>query len=521
MGRKLNLVKIALVNPPRSLYERGEIAPPLGLLTLAKAAQFEGVEVSLIDFNLLCQVQPELRGESFYENAIDRLLAEGASVYGFTSMAVDSHVALHLARLLKQAQPDVTNVLGGPHFSSIANEVLENYPWIDFVIRGEAETTFGNLIRDLRTKQNSKSRSVVSLGSGKHEGVSPAYDLVNLGLYYNVNPRRSLNFEGGRGCRFKCSFCYSPGHYNGARTFAIDSKIKELSNLVDLGAKHVFFVEDNFLNEPRHAIAFSKELQNAGLDLTWNCYVTLPQLSGEVIAAMAKGGCTGVFAGVDAVGELTQRTLGKRFLRGETALAEKLAECVGAGITPTCAFLLSPPSHPCGGDTEQTLRVALTARNCGAEVRLNTLTLYNQTKLQREFDPSVEVDETKVRLMLDVPKTVERNEYAKANPRLFPFHARYVPSPEWALFVSRIHCLFTLLACYPMTLDYLWSEKDISPVVIANSILVTTGDLVSIEKQRRRDVELLAAINVLEELTTGSKTSQALMENESENLLSS
>ena len=42
---------------------------------------------------------------TFYETALDRLLDLDASVYGFTSMAVDSHIALELSRRLKKLQP--------------------------------------------------------------------------------------------------------------------------------------------------------------------------------------------------------------------------------------------------------------------------------------------------------------------------------------------------------------------------------------------------------------------------------
>jgi radical SAM superfamily enzyme YgiQ (UPF0313 family) len=512
-------MKVVLTNPPRSLYDRDGIAPPLGLLKLSSVARKAGAEVRLVDFNLLCQTNPELQGERFYENAVERLLAEGGDLYGFTSMGVDSHVALHLARLLKRWKPSVTTVVGGPHFSSVANDILKNYPWIDFVVKGEGEAAFEKLVRDLHGSRYEKPRAVLTEQSTQPWSANPAYDLVDLDSYFAVNPRRCINFEGGRGCRFKCSFCYSPSHYVGARNFSIDSKIEELSSLAARGASHAFFVEDNFLNDTAHAMAFCRELENLRLSLTWDCYATLPQLSTKLISAMANAGCSAIFTGVDAVGEVTQRAYRKGFFHGETVLAEKLHQCLESGITPTCAFLLSPPSHPCSQDSEQTLRAALTARNCGAQVRLNTLTLFNETKVETDHNFSIEADGSKASLMLDVPVIVERNEYAKTNPRLFPFHSRYVSSHEWSLFVSQVHCLFTLFLCYPQTLDSVWIERDISPRVVANTILSRVGDLFKIEKASRRDAELLAATHVLEELTISSKKSQDSLEAESDKVI--
>ena len=93
-------MRVVLVNPPKSQADREEIAPPLGLLRLARVAQELGATVYVEDYNLLWHLDARLRS-AFYEKATERLLAFEADVYGFTSMAVDSHVALELARRLK------------------------------------------------------------------------------------------------------------------------------------------------------------------------------------------------------------------------------------------------------------------------------------------------------------------------------------------------------------------------------------------------------------------------------------
>lgn len=508
-------MKVTLVNPPRSLYDLSELGPPLGLMRLATVARAAGAEVAVVDFNLLYHVEERLQGKAFYDAALARLLDEESDVYGFTSMAVDSHVGIHLARLVKQALPATRVVLGGAHFSSIAEEVLAAYPWVDFVVRGEGEGAFGALIKDESELAGRVAPAILS-SAAPHEQQQPlAYDLIDLEPYFAINPRRCLDFEGGRGCRFKCSFCYSPVHYSATRDFDIDENIAGLERLRRLGAKHVFFVQDNFLNDPARAVAFCREMEAARLGLTWHCYATFPQMSAEVIAWMARAGCTAVFTGIDAVGGVSQRAYRKGFLRHKSSLERQLVECVDAGIVPTCAFLLSPPSHACGVDLDETLGAALVARNCGAQVRLNTLTLYNRTKSRSDMKSPCDYDDVKPRLMLDVPEVVECNDYARALPRLFPFHSRYVAGDEWEAFVSLAHCLFTLFYCYPRTLDALWMEKGISPCAVSRKVLEEVNDLLKIEKPLRRDAELAAAIPILEELTAATKGTQAVLEAES------
>lgn len=511
-------MKIELVNPPRTFIDRSEIAPPLGLLRLAGAGRSAGSSMGISDFNLLYHTDNQYtNSEDFYTRATDYLLGKNADVYCFTSMAVDSHVAIHLARLLKNKRSDVVIVAGGTHFSSISDAVVERFPWIDFVVTGEGESFVQNLPKIINEHEPRRVICGSPLGSFEHEDLP--FDLVDLNEYFSVNERRCLDFETGRGCRFKCAFCYSPAHYNGFRNFSIDKAITGLENAYKLGFRNVFFVEDNFLNDPARAADLCSEIENARLDMKWQAYATFPQLTPEIIPIMARAGCAAVFAGIDAVGKESRRVHKKAFVRQASALRQRIRECVENGITPTCAFLLSPPSHVGGGDIEETLFFALAARNAGAHVRLNTLTLYNKTGSQLNSLRVPEYDEFKVRLMLDVPEVVEENFYAFQNPELFPFHSRYVDLGEWHDFVSLVHCLYTLLEAFPKTLEYLWNEEDITPTEIARKMLSNTGSLIDIPKMGRRDAQLLAAVLVLELLAARKGVLQQILEMESNRFL--
>lgn len=512
-------MKINFVNPPRTCFDRSEIAPPLGLLRLAGAGLAMGAEVILTDFNVLYHTDARLSEPGlFYITAIQYLIDNEADVYCFTSMAVDTHVAVHLSRLLREACPEAVIIAGGTHFGAIAFEVVNAYQWIDFVVTGEGEEVIRRLPSLLREKKRGCVLSGTPVTAEINEGLQ--FPLVDPDLYFRVNDNRSLDFESGRGCRFRCSFCYSPDHYNGFRNFAEDIAISDLSLARELGFRNVFFVEDNFLNDPVRAGRLCEEIEQARLGLRWHCYVTFPQLLGDTISAMANAGCVAVFAGIDAVGRDSRRVYRKAFVRESGALRERITDCVDNGITPTCAFLLSPSSRQGGCDLEETLYFALVARNAGAHVRLNTFTLYNREQSALNSPIPVEYDEFKVRLMLDVPDIVETNPYAVNRPELFPFHSRYVGREEWHDFVSLSHCLFTLFEAYPETLKCLWDKGGASPVNVAYSILENTGRLLDIPKIERRDTQLLEAIKVLERLSLSDSKLQVALEKESASILS-
>jgi len=486
-------MKVVLVNPPKSRYDVEELAPPLGLLRLARVAHDLGATAHVEDYNLLWHLDPMLQS-AFYDTATQRLLDLDAEIYGFTSMAVDSHVALELARRVKERRPDTFIVLGGTHFSSIADSVAAAFPWVDRVICGEGEIPFEEMLRHRMGRVPLPGASAAD----------PLYDVIRFPAYFHVNPRRMADLEAGRGCRFKCTFCYSPAHYLAVHDFPINAVIEELSRLPALGVRHVWFVEDNFLNDPKRAASLCSAIEQAQLGLTWSCYATFPQISIQIVEALARAGCTEVFSGIDAVGTDSERSFHKAFLRGKTPLEVKTRWMVDAGITPTYAFLLSPPSHPAGANVVPTACTALEARRCGAETLLNPLNLYAGTAAQSAYAPEYVADGLQTRLMMDVPDVVAENPFAAAHPEMFPFHARYVGEEEWRAFLSLSHCLSTLINTYPNTLAALLDAKAIDPVQVARKTLERFADWPRLTSMEGRRFEQDAGFFVLESLALGS-----------------
>jgi Radical SAM superfamily/B12 binding domain len=496
-------MKVVLVNPPRSCHDLAELSAPLGLLKLASISAARGADTSIVDFNLIQHLNSDFAGSGFYESALQHLLEKDGDVYGFTSMAVDSHISLRLAQMLKVKKRDAVTVFGGSHFSSIATDLTETYEWVDFVVKGEGEDSFDQLLKQpLRRLRKSRTAAerVLSFQSTNNLSSFPGYEFVKVDDYFAVNSRRVLDYEGGRGCRFKCAFCYSPGHYSRVRSFSIDQRLAELNLLTQLGAAHVFFVEDNFLNNPTETAEFCRELEKARLGLTWSCYATLPQADTQVLSLMARAGCRSIFMGIDAVGSSSEKHYKKNFLHRKS-LIEVVAQCRMNDIRPTCAFMLSPPSHYCGRDIEATLSSALAARNAGADIRLNTLTLYNGTDSYLELHEQAAADTSKVNLLLDLPQDLEINQYATERPWLFPFHSRYVAQGEWSTFLQTVHCLFTLFYCYPRELQDLWLNSNLSPVRLAQAVLEHIGDLSQIDKVQRRSFEVSAFDVVMRKLS--------------------
>lgn len=497
-------MRVTLVQPPSGLYDHYDLAPPLGLLTIAATIADDGCEVAIVDMNLRGQLDHAWVERDFWAHAIEAIAETAPDVVGFTSMAVESHACIEMARLLKQRDPAVRTVMGGPHFSSIAPRALELYPWIDFVVAGEGEGALRDLLRHLRGSLGAEELVNVARRDGDAVRLSrlkkplatldrlpfPAYDKVDLAPYFDLNPIRLLDYEHGRGCIFACSFCYSPVHWGqGSQVKQVGAIVAEVERLYAMGARHLFFVQDNFPNSPQLARAICRELVAAGTGMTWNCYATLPHLNREFLDDLSAAGCRSVFVGVDAVSDESKTAFSKSFFKGWTKLAEKLEDCLARGIVPTCAFMIDPPLQDYD-NTDAALTTALFARVKGCGIRLNTLTLYNDTASEREMRTVPRTyTNLKPRLLLDTPAIIQENPYARQHPELYPFHSTVLPPPFYERFVTGMHVAYTLFASFPRTLLQYVLVDGGSLWALLDELARRVGDLTSIPAVERRPIE--------------------------------
>lgn len=427
-------MKLLLVNPPLERYDAAELAPPLGLLELAHFARLRGLDAGILDLNLPRHRPAGDSSTAFYSYAFNLIASEQADILGFTSMGVNSHVALHLAALAHK-RLGLPVILGGVHFRSIAAQLLELFPWI------HAIPPF------LQSSDTCRWWEPPDTPAQAFVSAEDLFKDIDLEPYFSSNPRRVLNFEAGRGCKYNCAFCYSPlAHKNRWVTREIHEAVHSLDFLSSiLGARHAFLVEDNLGNDTQWLRALCHELSCAGLNLTWNGYCTLRDLSLELLPIVSSAGCTNLFVGVDVVDETQQRKWRKRFYHTPEALTRLLSEASNSALTLTCAFIIDlaeAASHA----THATLEAALRVARQGAEVRLAALAYYPGTSLERDSQLSEQIySEARPSILMDVPVVTVRNPIAKRFPELFPWHARPRLSESWEIGVLAISLAQDLL----------------------------------------------------------------------------
>ena len=76
----------------------------------------------------------------------ETLEAERPDVIGISIWTAYAASAFHIAEMSKERRPDCPVIMGGPHATAKAQEVLSICPAVDYVIRGQAEETIAKLV---------------------------------------------------------------------------------------------------------------------------------------------------------------------------------------------------------------------------------------------------------------------------------------------------------------------------------------------------------------------------------------
>jgi len=302
-------MKILLVNPRSANFSEsfGLVFPPIGLLYVAAAAEKAGFAVGLEDFFVS-------------GNKPSHFNFRGYDVVGITSDTRRFPGALEIAKRAKQQ--GCTVVMGGPHPAFVDEDVLIG-GYADFVVKGEGEITFPELLDTVRRGDDLchvKGISYLVRGNvmrtAPRELVEdldslpfPARHLVDINAYkrfgVKYGGRRSIAvLSTSRGCPNECDFCVTPQMYGRRwRARTPESVVSEIEHVYyDYGYRAIAFTDDNFTVSPKRVREICRLIIEKNLDIWWwSLSTTSTLLSNEdMVSLMAKAGAKTVYIGVES-----------------------------------------------------------------------------------------------------------------------------------------------------------------------------------------------------------------------------
>ncbi len=241
---------------------------------------------------------------------------------------------LSLASDIKAASPDTVIILGGPEVSFRANEIYEKYSFIDYIVCGEAETSFPRLIR--------------ALDEGKAEKPSHKYDIITdiseiPSPYENTSSESFENklvyYESSRGCPFSCTYCLSGSitkcnqNVKKIRELPLDRVCREVSELAEKGVKILKLVDRTFNANKKRAEAlmefFSANTGDMCIHLEVAADLLTPRMM-DILCSSPKGKFQ-LEAGIQSFNENTLRAVDR--VTDLEAIRGNIRRLVDAGVT--------------------------------------------------------------------------------------------------------------------------------------------------------------------------------------------
>ncbi|KNF07505.1 Fe-S oxidoreductase [Gottschalkia purinilytica] len=223
---------------------------------------------------------------------------------------------LEICERLKIVNPDIKIILGGPEVSFDSEDIMKRYEFVDFVIDGEGEETFKELLVCIRDRKDLNKVEGIVFRDGQDIIRTPLRPLIqnlddipspfegDLSEYNN----KIVYFESSRGCPFNCKFCLS-STIKGVRYFSIDRVKSDLKKLIDAEVKQVKFVDRTFNARKEYAMEVMNFIISEGVSNTNFHFEVTADLLDEDIIEFLKNIKEGLFQFEIGVQSTNPRTL--------------------------------------------------------------------------------------------------------------------------------------------------------------------------------------------------------------------
>jgi radical SAM superfamily enzyme YgiQ (UPF0313 family) len=317
---------------------------------------------------------------------------------GISSMSFQYGTAKRAARMIRDLAPEAKIALGGYHPTLAAEEIAggPDAALFDFLVRGEADSSFGELLEALEDRADLAAVAGLSFrrdGRFIHNPPRPLEDLAAVRIQnraarlwrnYRFGLRAVDVVEFSRGCTMSCKFC-SMHHMYGRtfRPFPIERSVADMEDAVRHGASFITLADDNIILDPPYFAAVCDAIVDAGL-------ARIPKLvqasclgvsrNPDLVDRMVRAGFKMVFLGIENLSRQNLKTLSKA---NSYEITRKAVELLHArNLIVIGGMIVGNPD-----DTEETIRQNYAAfRELGVDLNADLiLTPYPKTALRDEL----------------------------------------------------------------------------------------------------------------------------------------
>ena len=355
-------MKVAFISPEAnrelSLTEKSKAIgswPPLGILYVATILSNEGMEVAVLD--------QAAEGYS-QEQAVRWVEKQSPDILGFSALASSGRTAARIAEKVKERLPNLVTVFGNYYATFNERRLLNSYPQVDIVVRGEGEETTRELaetieqegdlrkVRGIAFRHNGKIISTPDRPLIKDIDALPIPDRRLLNVEYHSTlvgaigaPRKFTTLLSSRGCPYRCRFCGCQKIVHGTwRSRSVEGTFEELQFLESEGYKQFLFVDDSMTINQNRVIKLCEMIAKERLDVEWICEGRVNHASYKLMRSMVKAGCRIIYFGIESANQRILDYYQKQITVDQSRKAVETARKAGMDII-VGSFIVGAPTE--------------------------------------------------------------------------------------------------------------------------------------------------------------------------------
>lgn len=257
-------------------------------------------------------------------NIVTDLIKRKPNAIGFSCYIWNIEDTIKIIKMIKKIDPAIIIVFGGPEVTYDTEFWLEEVPEIDFIISGEGEKSFKDLLLqlngggDLKTVQGLAYRENGIIQFNHRRDKLNLRELPSPFRFEEDLPhlsKRIQYIETSRGCPFTCQFCLSSIEM-GVRYFEREKIKDDLRFLMKNGARTIKFMDRTFNISKSYAMEMFRFLIDEHVPGTvFQFEITADIMKPEVIEFLNKEAPQGLFRfeiGVQSTNDHTNTLVQRR-----------------------------------------------------------------------------------------------------------------------------------------------------------------------------------------------------------------
>ncbi len=257
----------------------------LGIRYVGEYAKQQGFAVQFLEETINTQIL----------DVLEKIMTANADVYGFSVHIWNKTYVFKLITMLRQLKRNVKIIVGGPEVSFDVERIFYEQPAIDYIVQGEGELCFSELLRYLEQGELfdvpvPRHIAYVDILEGKVEtngGVTGVQDLSLLPFPYPdlqgvLEEHKIVYYEATRGCPFSCAYCMSSIGKT-VRKRPLELVLRDMDRFIEAGATLVKFVDRTYNLDVNYFLPMMKHLAAADTRATFHFEIKADILTKEVL----------------------------------------------------------------------------------------------------------------------------------------------------------------------------------------------------------------------------------------------